>query len=88
MCIYASSEKINRWHWTEQVKGELIDSQISLSFEQIKKKSKESLKSMVKNRAKEFILKFLKSKHKQASHSKMEKANVQRFKDSKLFFER
>ena len=49
----------------------MIDFQISLSFEQIKKKSKESFKNMVKNRAKEYSLNFL--KRKQESHSKMEK---------------
>jgi hypothetical protein len=68
---------ITQWYnpspgdWTEQVKEDLTDFQISLSFEQIKKKSKESFKNMVKTRAKEYSLNFLKSK--QASHSKMEK---------------
>ena len=65
--------------WTEQVKKDLMDFEIPCSFNEIKKKSKEAFKRLVKIRAKEYSLKTLKSK--QAAHSKMENL---RYKDLKM----
>jgi hypothetical protein len=57
--------------WTEQAKLDFADLDIPLDFEVLKKKSKESFKSLVKRKAEEYeLLRLIK---KQETHSKMEK---------------
>ena len=57
--------------WTEQAKLDFSDLDIPLDFEVLKKKSKESFKSLVKRKAEEYeLLRLIK---KQETHSKMEK---------------
>ena len=67
---------ITQWHnpcrgdWTEQVKEDLCDFEIPCSFDYIERKSKETFKKIVKIKAKEYALRFL--RRKQDTHSKME----------------
>ena len=56
--------------WTEQVKEDLVDFNISSSFDFIESKSAEAFKNLVKIRAKEYALEVL--QHKKLKHRKME----------------
>ena len=56
--------------WTEQVRQDLKDLEVSCTFEEIEAKSEDAFKNYVKIKAKEYALKMLKTK--QDRHSKME----------------
>ena len=60
----------SRGDWSEQIKVDLNDFGIDCNFEEIKSKSKDSFKQLVKVRAREFAKMWLTEK--KASHSKMD----------------
>ena len=68
--FYTQWNEPTRGDWCEQVKEDLADLDIPISFEFIKSKSKDSFKNLVKNKVKEYALTVLTKK--QESHSKME----------------
>ena len=59
-----------RGDWTEMVRQDLEDFEITCDFKNIKSKSKDAFKRLVKIKAKEYALKILTAK--QQRHTKME----------------
>ena len=69
--------------WTEQVKADLIEFGISMDFNDIKRKSKDAFKRLVKSRTKEIAFRKL-SKMKN-EHSKMSNLEYSELEINKLF---
>ena len=69
--------------WSEQLKEDMKDFEIPINFDEIKSKSKEAFKSMVRIKAKEYALKILTEK--QAIHSKMESLHYSELKMQNYF---
>ena len=85
---------INQWKypakgdWTNQVKQDLNDFKIDLSLEEIKLKSKNVFKRLVKIKTKEYTLEYLlrlKTKHKKMENVKYSELKIQNYlKSSKI----
>ena len=68
--------------WTEQVKTDLFDFKIGLSFNEMKHKSKKSFKKYVKTKALEFEFESLMLR--KQSHSKMKDLNYSKLEMQKI----
>ena len=71
--------------WSEQIKSDLSDFNISCDFNWIRSKSKDAFKNIVKVKAKEYAVKILTQK--QASHSKMDSLHYSEIRRQNYFMQ-
>jgi hypothetical protein len=82
-CFVTQFYKPCRGDWTETVKQDLEDFEIPCDFKNIKSKSKDAFKRLVKIKAKEYALKILTAK--QQRHTKNENYSVHKAEKTNLF---